>query len=277
MMHPAQPIGIFDSGIGGLTVTHAIVNRMPEENIIYFGDTAHLPYGDKSAETLRARARHITGILLAEHCKMILIACNSATSAAADAIRAQVGERALVVDVINPVISTLAAYPHHQMGLIGTRQTVRSGVYQQKLAVAAPHIALTCKATNLLAAAIEEFGASPVTESLIREYLAEPAFHGIESLLLACTHYPVIKDQIARFFKGSVQIIDPTDTIAATAEQLLVAHNLRNTQNTGHRQFYVSDFTEAFAKSARRFFSDNLTLRQWQPVIKETTDTAVPA
>lgn len=259
MTLPTQPIGIFDSGIGGLTIARALVNLMPQENIIYFGDTAHLPYGDKSPETLQAHALRITDFLLAKQCKLILIACNSAASAASPQVRAHVKDKALVMDVIDPLIQSLTP-THHKIGLIGTRQTVHSGIYRQKLEAAFPGLQLVCRATNLLASAIEEFGSSTVTDSLIREYLSDPVLEGIESLILACTHYPLIKENIRAFFDGAIDVIDPSDTVARAALRLLTDNNLRNPGGTGKKHFYVSDLTDSFADKARFFFSDTIHL-----------------
>src|SRR5476649_585550 len=121
----AQPIGIFDSGIGGLTVAHAIVKHLPHENIIYFGDTAHLPYGDKSTAAIQAYAIKIAHMLLQQECKLILIACNSASAAAYDLVKEYIGSKAVVMNVIDPTVRLLKEkYAEKRIGLIGTRQTV---------------------------------------------------------------------------------------------------------------------------------------------------------
>ena len=134
-MLKTQPIGIFDSGTGGLTVAHAVKQLLPNEQLVYFGDSAHLPYGDKSAATIQAYAIKICDILLQHQCKVILIACNSASAAAYDLIKAYVGSKALVLNVIDPVIDYLKAFfSDKKVGLIGTKQTVGSGVYDRKTA-----------------------------------------------------------------------------------------------------------------------------------------------
>src|SRR5439155_16590948 len=129
----SQPIGIFDSGIGGLTVAQALVSHLPKENIIYFGDTAHLPYGDKSASTIQAYSVKIAHMLLQQHCKLILIACNSASTAAYELVKEYVGSQAIVMNVIDPTVNLLHSnYANKHIGLIGTRLTVNSNIYKKK-------------------------------------------------------------------------------------------------------------------------------------------------
>src|SRR5579872_3776712 len=183
---PSQPIGIFDSGIGGLTIASAIVKHMPQENIIYFGDTAHLPYGDKSSATIQAYSVKIAHMLLQQDCKLILIACNSASTAAYELIKEYVASKAIVMNVVDPVIQLLRdKYAHKHIGLIGTRQTVNSNVYRKKIDDLNCGIQLTSHATNLLASAIEEFGNNRVTDSLVNEYLSHPTLKNIDALVLA--------------------------------------------------------------------------------------------
>lgn len=257
-----RPIGIFDSGIGGLTVARAIVNRMPGENIVYFGDTAHFPYGDKSRDTLVTCSLRATDLLLQKNCKLIVIACNSASTAAFEAVSHHAGGRALVMNVVDPLVQSLALYDKPcRLGLIGTRQTVRSGLYAQKIAAHHPHLVLVSHPTNLLASAIEEFGHHGITDSLIQEYLSHPVFEGIAGLVLACTHYPVVRDKIAAWFGNTTDIIDPSDSIALMAQTLLQQNSLLNpAAGPGTRHFHVSDYTEAFEKGARLFFGHPLHL-----------------
>ncbi len=279
-MKTNAPIGIFDSGIGGLTITRALVNRLPYENIIYFGDTAHLPYGDKSTASIQTWSIQIADILLAKKCKLILIACNSASAAAYERIKAHVGRRAVVMNVIEPVIDSLNQYHHSNtakkttIGLIGTRQTVNSCIYQKIIAARYPTMTLIPHATNLLAAAIEEFGSHPVTDSLLATYLADPILKNIEALILACTHYPVIKQRITDFFTArqqAVTIIDPSDAVAAAVQTYLTKNNLCKTQGVGEKHFYVSDYTPSFAAGTQRFFTESLTLEHY-PLSEETIE-----
>ncbi|MDX1900957.1 MAG: glutamate racemase [Gammaproteobacteria bacterium] len=260
-----QPIGIFDSGIGGLTIARAIVDTLPAENIIYFGDTAHFPYGDKSAEALQSYSLKIARLLLERNCKLILIACNSASTAAYEAIQETLGSKAIIMNVIDPVITALKplASQHTKIGLIGTRQTVQSKIYDTKIATHYANIQLVSCATNILASAIEEFGDHPVTTSLIQAYLSNPALENIHGLILACTHYPVIKDKISAFFQHKIDIIDASQIVARAVAETLKKNHLQHNDGIGTKHFYVSDYTESFAHHAKRFFSDAIKLEHF--------------
>lgn len=263
---PSQPIGIFDSGIGGLTVAHAVVKHLPKENIIYFGDTAHMPYGDKSTAAIQAYAIKIAHMLLQQECKLILIACNSASAAAYELVKEYVGSKAIVMNVIDPVIHLLKdEYAKKNVGLIGTRQTVNSHIYKKKLDDTKRGVSLISHATNLLASAIEEFGSSnnEVIDALLNVYLAKPDLQNIDALVLACTHYPVIKDRIKKHCKDSVTIIDSSETVAQAVRKQLEKHNLLNDNGTSNKHFYVSDYTESFAHNARLFFDNDVTLEHY--------------
>jgi glutamate racemase len=263
---PSQPIGIFDSGIGGLTVAHAVVKHLPKENIIYFGDTAHMPYGDKSTAAIQAYAIKIAHMLLQQECKLILIACNSASAAAYELVKEYVGSKAIVMNVIDPVIHLLKnEYAKKNVGLIGTRQTVNSHIYKKKLDDTKRGVSLTSHATNLLASAIEEFGSSnnEVIDALLNVYLSKPDFKKIDALVLACTHYPVIKDRIQKHCADSVTIIDTSETVAQAVRKQLEKHNLLNDNGTSSKHFYVSDYTESFAHNARLFFDNDVTLEHY--------------
>lgn len=259
-----RPIGIFDSGIGGLTVAHAIVKQLPKENIIYFGDTAHLPYGDKSTAAIQAYAVKIAHMLLQQECKLILIACNSASAAAYDLVKEYVASKAIVMNVIDPVILFLQEnYASKRIGLIGTRQTVNSHIYKKKIDHLNSNIVLSSFATNLLASAIEEFGNHRIIDSLLEVYLAEPELQQSDALLLACTHYPIIKERIAQHYKKPIEIIDASDIVANAVKDRLQKNNLLNGNGMSNKHFYVSDFTETFAANAKLFFDDAITLEHY--------------
>lgn len=260
----SQPIGIFDSGIGGLTVAQAIVKHLPRENIIYFGDTAHLPYGDKSAATIQAYSVKIAHMLLQQECKLIMIACNSASTAAYELIKEYVASKAIVMNVVDPTIQLLREkYSRKHIGLIGTRQTVNSNVYKKKIDDLNLGIRLTSCPTNLLASAIEEFGNNGVTDSLVEEYLSHAPLNDVDALVLACTHYPVVKNKIANFFKQKIEIIDPSETVAKAVKTRLEQDDLLNTQGKSMKHFYVSDYTESFAAGTKIFFDETIKLEHY--------------
>ena len=264
---PARPIGIFDSGIGGLTVARAVAQRLPHERLVYFGDTAHLPYGEKSTAAIQAYSIKICDVLLRQHCKLILIACNSASAAAYELVREYVGSKALVVGMIDPVVAHVGQhYAGRPVGLIGTKQTVGSNIYRKKIDQLDLGVELHALATPLLVPMIEEgFFAGRVSEEIIRAYLDHPALQGIDALLLACTHFPLIKPQMEAYYQGRVAVLDPSDVVAATVAEALAARQLlaAPAEATPLHHFYVSDFTRSFEESTRIFFGHEVQLEHY--------------
>ncbi|EKD75662.1 MAG: hypothetical protein ACD_44C00066G0007 [uncultured bacterium] len=261
-----QAIGIFDSGVGGLTVAHAVTQLLPNEDIIYFGDTAHLPYGDKSTAAIQAYTIKICDCLLKQKCKIILIACNSASTAAFELVKEYVGPKAKVLDVIDPVVEYIGQnYENSKIGLIGTKQTVFSNVYKKKIDELDRGIVLQSLATPLLVPMIEEdFCHNKIIDSLIHSYLQDPVLSDIEALVLACTHYPLIKDQLMLFYKDKVKIIDSSGLTAQALKKILECENIKNMKKTtGKMHFYVSDYTDSFSRSAAIFFQNKLVLEHY--------------
>jgi len=264
----ARPIGIFDSGIGGLTVARAVAQRLPHERLVYFGDTAHLPYGEKSTAAIQAYSIKICDVLLRQHCKLILIACNSASAAAYELVREYVGSKAVVVGMIDPVVAHVGQhYAGRPVGLIGTKQTVGSNIYRKKIDQLDLGVDLHALATPLLVPMIEEgFFEGRVSEEIIRAYLDHPALHGIEALLLACTHFPLIRPQMEAHYQGRVAVVDPSDVVAATVAEALASRQLLASPTVGAspaHHFYVSDFTRSFEESTRLFFGQEVQLEHY--------------
>ncbi len=259
-----QPIGIFDSGIGGLTVAHAIKKKLPNENLIYFGDTAHLPYGDKSEAAIQAYSIRITEILLQKGCKVIVIACNSASSAAYELLQEYVNRKTHIINVIDPMVDLVThQLPGKNVGLIGTKRTVQSGVYTRKIHEANRGISLKSVATPLLAPMIEEgFFNNQISHEIIAQYLSDPELNNIDALILACTHYPLIKDQIDQFYKQKMQILDSSEVVAAALRSYLEQEQLLNDAPAPSHHFLVSDYTESFESSARLFFHESVHLEK---------------
>jgi glutamate racemase len=259
-----QPIGIFDSGIGGLTVAHAIKKLLPHENMIYFGDTAHLPYGDKSEAAIQAYSIRIADILLQKGCKVIVIACNSASSAAYELLQEYVRRDTHIINVIDPMVAFVNAnFAKKQVGLIGTKRTVQSGVYLKKLNGANTGISLHSVATPLLAPMIEEgFFNNQISHEIIAQYLSDPALENIDALILACTHYPLIKSQIDKFYSGKMNILDSSEVVANALKEYLEREKLLNNDQQPRDHFLVSDYTESFESSARLFFHESVQLEK---------------
>lgn len=263
-MKNSAPIGIFDSGIGGLTVTHALVNLLPNENIIYFGDTAHHPYGEKSAAAIQSYTIKIANLFLQKECKLILIACNTASSVAYDLLKEYVGTKAIVMNVIDPLVYWLGEkYPHKRVGLIGTKRTVHSNIYKMKVDELNSGIDLISHPTNLLASAIEEFGNHDVIRELLHVYLDHPSLKKIDALILACTHYPIVKDKIAAFYNHKVDIIDSSHIVAEAVKSRLTMAHLLNQQPAAYKNFYISDYIDSFVAGTKLFFSEEITLEHY--------------
>lgn len=264
-INSSSPIGIFDSGIGGLTVAHKVREMLPEERIIYFGDIAHLPYGDKSAAAIQAYSIKVTDVLLQQGCKLILIACNSASAAAFELVKEYVGSKAKVFNVIDPVVQyTAVHYSNKKVGLIGTKQTVNSGIYEQKIKQLNASVDLSSLATPLLVPMIEEgFFENKISHEIINTYLNDATLKGIEALILGCTHYPLVKREIDELLNGKVDILDSASIVAKALKTFLANENLLADKHEGNDRFLVSDITKSFESSAKMFFQDLIKLEKY--------------
>jgi len=258
-----QPIGVFDSGVGGLTVASAIKRRMPAEQVIYYGDTAHLPYGDKSKDTIVYYSKGITKFLLEQQCKVIVIACNSASSNAFSEVVEATPKNVPVLNVIDPVVDYLVGEEKvKKVGVIGTKSTVHSAAYEKKLKEARPGLWVYSMATPMFVPMIEEgFIFDDISNAIIRTYLSKPAINDIDALVLGCTHYPIIKNQILKHYNFSVDIIDSAQLVADNVFYTLQKNQLLSqNMNQGADRFIVSDYTENFKTIARMFFEKDIQL-----------------
>ncbi|MFA7687487.1 MAG: glutamate racemase [Moheibacter sp.] len=259
-MNDNRPIGIFDSGVGGLTVAKEIKRLLPHENILYFGDTKHLPYGDKSKEAITRFTTKITKFLIKEDCKAIVVACNSATANSIEAIKVA-ADGVLVIDVISPVAKKVAYELHQKIGVIATKATVNSHAYKKAIRKYNRHIEVAELATPLLVPIIEEgFRNTPVSKHAIESYLSHKKLQGIDTIILGCTHYPLIEKEIHAVFQGKVKVVN---SALIVVNELI--HEMEKRQLMGHSHepeyhFYLSDYTENFAKLARHFFGKSVTL-----------------
>lgn len=260
----SAPIGIFDSGIGGLTVAKALVERLPRESLYYVGDTAHMPYGDKSVDSLKEYAAGIAQRFVDAGCKAVVVACNSASSNALDTVKTVMGTQVPVIDVVQPVVNWVAT--HHsgqEVALVGTRATMDSGVYQAKLAES--NVATKVRATPLLASAIEEgFHNGTISEAVVNAYFADQWTAGTRALILACTHYPLAMDQIMAVLNEPLAVVDgPTIVADAVAREL--AHLGLDAQENGplgRHRFEVTDWTGSFAMGAKHIMQSDLNLQE---------------
>lgn len=266
MTNNNNPIGIFDSGIGGLTVANAVMRLLPEESIVYFGDTGHMPYGDKSIELIRKYAVRISKFLIEEQaCKAIVIACNTASAAAYEYLRDELRGQVPVINVIDPMIERVIEDSNiHNVGIIATKTTVASGVYQEKFSRRKPELKFAAVATPLLAPMIEEgFYNNSISHAVLDNYLSLSELQDIDALILACTHYPLIKEQIASFYNENVQILDSAEVVAAKLRRILHKEKLNcNPGTEAVNKFFVSDYTESFEKTAQRFYPNEIKLQK---------------
>ena len=261
-LSPCQPIGIFDSGVGGLTVARELRRMLPLENFIYYGDTKHLPYGDKSPQAIVGYVTKITDFLLSQNCKAIVIACNTATANALKEVLEQVQGRVPVIDVISPVAEKVAFEIHTNVGVIATKATVSSGLYKKSIRKHNKFIKVDELATPLLVPAIEEgFKNHPITHSIIYNYLSSPKLKNIETLILGCTHYPLLIEEIRHFYGNRVRVIDSPRIVISALKTELEQHNLLNTETKGtYHKFYVSDLTRNFEKISKKIFGNSIPL-----------------
>ncbi len=246
-------------------MAHSIKSLLPEEKIIYFGDTFHLPYGDKSSQSVRYYSRRIADFLLEKSCKTVLIACNTASASAFEEVTQHVGDRAIVLNVIDPVVKHLCSKGKNgSVGVIGTKGTINSGTYEEKITRCAPSTKVTSMATPLFVPMIEEgFVDNDISDSIIHAYLSDKRFDGIHTLILGCTHYPIIRRQIERFFHNRVDVIDSGHIVASELKQILHQQKLLNWNNASDKhEFYVSDYTDFFEKISRMFFMEEVRLEK---------------
>ena len=257
-------IGIFDSGIGGMTVAKALREEMPHTSIVYFGDTAHLPYGDKSPASLRHYAARITMWLLQQKIDSLVIACNTASSLAHNLVQDICGPKIPVINVIDPVVEHVVEHiSEAKIGVIGTKGTIESGVYPSKLQQANPSLNVIAKATPLLAPMIEEgYFDNSISQAVIHDYLKDEEFNNLDALILGCTHYPLIQDEVGEFFKHQVRVIDSPKIVAQRVLALL--SEVGKIEDSGQATYRccVSDFTKSFEESTRIFFSESIELEE---------------
>ena len=257
---PEYPIGVFDSGIGGLTVARALMRRLPHERILYFGDTARVPYGVKSADTIAQYASQITDFLLERKVKLLIMACNTMAAVAASAIHAR--SPVPVLDVIETGARVAAQRTRNRrVGVIGTLTTIDSRAYDAAIHTHDRHIQIHSHACPLFVPLVEEGWLDhPVTLLTAQEYLAPVLRHGIDTLVLGCTHYPLLRPLLESVAGHTVQLVDSADSIAAQTSELLTRLDLLN---PGHmppaHEFYVTDVPQRFQAVGERFLGQPLT------------------
>lgn len=256
-----RPIGVFDSGLGGLTVLRALHARLPGEDLVYFGDTARVPYGTKGEKTVRAFARQDAGFLAGLGVKMVVVACNTASAFALDHLREVLPVP--VLGVINPgVRAALASGRRGPVGVVGTSGTIRSNRYQEGLmagGLAADDI--LARECPLFVPLVEEgLMGHAMTGMACEEYLTPLREAGVGTLILGCTHYPLLKDDIGRFMGPGTTLVDSADVLAeAAAERLAELDLLADGGGEGRLEFHLSDIPWKFAEIGARFMGKEIT------------------
>ncbi len=247
-----RPIGVFDSGIGGLTVVSALRELLPNEQIFYLGDTARVPYGGKSAATVERYSLEIAEMLLEENCKAIVVACNTASALALPRL-----EQTLTVPVLGVISpgaeAAIATTRNKHVGVIGTRATVKSGAYERALRWLDSEVQTTALACPLLVPLIEEgWLQNEITDHVIKRYLDPLVQKEVDTLVLGCTHYPLLRDAILRFLGDRVRLVDSAENCAIAVQNLLEQKGLGASENsTGSLAVALTDQPDAFLQIAR--------------------------
>ncbi|MGN0480557.1 MAG: glutamate racemase [Lachnospiraceae bacterium] len=248
------PIGVFDSGVGGLTVAREIINQIPNERIVYFGDTARVPYGSKSKDTIIRFSRQIIRFLQTEGVKAIVIACNTASAFAIDVVSKEFDMP--IIGVVKPGARVAAATTkNNRIGIIGTEGTINSGIYTEFITNLRPEVKVIGKACPLFVPLVEEGMTDDIiTRQVIERYLSSFKQENIDSLILGCTHYPLLRKSIGEFMGPEVNLVNPAYETALELKRVLERENLANKKDKDSPsemyRFYVSDAAEKFKKLA---------------------------
>ena len=248
------PIGVFDSGVGGLTVAREIMRQIPNERIIYFGDTARVPYGSKSKETVTKFSRQIVRFLQGQHVKAIVVACNTASAYALEEIEKEIDIP--MIGVVKPGAKVAAeSTGNGKIGVIGTEGTIGSRIYDTYIKEINPDITVIGKACPLFVPLVEEgLWQDPVTDEIAARYLSVLIDSGIDTLILGCTHYPMIRSTVGKIMGETVTLVNPAYETARELKELLRAEDLLSKEKQGlgsnGYRFYVSDMAEKFLRFA---------------------------
>jgi glutamate racemase len=253
----SRPIGIFDSGLGGLTVVRAVRKALPNEKIVYFGDTARIPYGNKSPSTVMRYSRQIQRFLGKSRIKFLVVACNTASAWALQSLRREAGVP--VLGVIEPgAHAAVEVSRNGRIGVIGTEGTIASGAYSRAILALRPGARIHMKACPLFVPLVEEGKVSgPLTRLAVREYLSPLLKGGIDTLVLGCTHYPLLKKALQNQAGSAVRIIDSADETARVLKWSLEQMGLVS-RGAGGERFFVSDMTRKFRDHAQRFLGRSI-------------------
>lgn len=255
---PNSPIGVFDSGIGGLTVLQQIIETLPRENTIYLGDTARAPYGTKSVETVLRYSFENSEFLVEKGVKLVVVACNTSTAIALGQLTERL--KVPVIGVIEPgVRRAVKSTSNKKVGVIGTEATIQSGAYTRALKAARSDIEVYSRACPLFVPLVEEgWTDNAVVEMTAKAYLGSLKQSGIDTLILGCTHYPLLKKAIRKYLGSGVRLVDSAEETAKEVEVVLKYNLLAKTSGKGAHSFFVSDAPDRFIKVGRRFLGEKV-------------------
>ncbi|MBE5924589.1 MAG: glutamate racemase [Lachnospiraceae bacterium] len=246
-----NPIGVFDSGVGGLTVAREIMRQLPGENLVYFGDTARVPYGSKSKKTVLKYSKQIVRFLQTKKVKAIVVACNTASALALDDIAKEIDIP--IIGVVKPGAKmAVETTKTGNVGVIGTASTVKSGIYNDYIRELNSDVTVVSKACPLFVPLVEEgLIEDRVTDDIVGRYLQEMKEYNVDVLVLGCTHYPLIRNAIKRFMGDGVQLVNPAFETAKDLKELLTKEGMLNKLGTKPSyEYYVSDGVESFMSFA---------------------------
>ena len=257
-MNKDSAIGVFDSGIGGLTVLHQIIETLPKENTVYLGDTARAPYGTKSVETVLRYSFENSQFLVDKGVKIVVVACNTSTAIALSRLKENFAIP--VVGVIEPgVRRALKSTKNKKVGVIGTEATIQSGAYTHALKAADAKIEVYSRACPLFVPLVEEgWTDNAVVEMTVQAYLGSLKQSGIDTLILGCTHYPLLKKAIRKFMGAAVRLVDSAEETAKEVELALKKEALGRKAGKGTHSFFVTDAPDRFIKVGRRFLGEKV-------------------
>ena len=258
MSNKDSAIGIFDSGIGGLTVLHEIIESLPKENTVYLGDTARAPYGTKSVETVLRYSFENSQFLVDKGVKIVVVACNTSTAIALDRLHEKLAVP--VIGVIEPgVRRAIKSTKNKRVGVIGTEATIQSGAYTRALKAADAKIEVYSRACPLFVPLVEEgWTDNAVVEMTVKAYLGSFKQSGIDTLILGCTHYPLLKKAIRKFMGAGVRLVDSAEETANDVELALKRGLLGRKTGKGSHSFFVTDAPDRFIKVGRRFLGEKV-------------------
>jgi glutamate racemase len=258
MTNRDNAIGLFDSGIGGLTVLQKVIEMLPTENTIYLGDTARAPYGTKSVETVVRYSFENTEFLIEKGVKLVVVACNTSTALALEALREKLNVP--LIGVIEPgVRKALLISKNKKIGVIGTEATIQSGAYTKVLKTNGGNIEVYSRACPLFVPLVEEgWTDNGVASMTVKTYLGSLKKSGIDTLILGCTHYPLLKTAIRNFMGSTVQLVDSAQEIAKEVGEVLKKQSLARREGKGNHSFFVTDAPDRFIKVGGRFLGDKV-------------------